>query len=332
MRRELRLPEEVLLSVGTHIRQAIENFHRTYDSTSSSEDSLTVKLGELLNTKRSRVVEVKNFQPSGKWKWKIIYSKFSDRCRDSEEKHIGADGFIEIDVEGGEFGRKAALFQCKKRGNSYANILEQAAKLSTWREAAFFVEFAREGSAAVSLDDVVKDSKIGPDTAKTALADYLIDYFLACKIGDGDLKYFAPLKKLAWRDLDNRHVYARFAVKHRLRLKVKSPWRHWVKTPYGDIVPLEHLHEHRLDAAYQGLDERQLKLLAMIYHPDFHQRADEQTLTILDVRAREIIEKINMLRAAAQYDDPETPDVYLLKKTYSPAVPFDLLKEKIPKN
>lgn len=298
MRRKIQIPDEVRASIEAHIRKSVQLFQRSYDSTSSTEDSLTVKLGEQLNTRRKRTVVVSEGQQPGKWKWKLIYTKFSDRSRDSEEKHLGADGILEFTAGNRELGRKAVLFQCKKKGNRYSNSLEQAAKLSNWREAAFFLEFDRNQSSAVSLDDVVKDGQITPNSKRIHIDEFLIDHFLACHIGDADLEYFAEKKRLSWVSQNGDQVHARFAVKHRMKLEVFTPCKRWRRSPLGDELPLAKIQEYRMDSAFTDSTLDELKALTKVYHPDASDGAPEHVKIALQTRLREIREKVETLRLA----------------------------------
>lgn len=321
MRRNLNIPSEIRLSIKEHIENSVKEFHKNFLSTSSTEDSLTIKLGELLNTRKMISVNVPGGEQPGKWKWKITYNKFSDKGKNSEESYIGADGIIEIMVGRYELTKKSALFQCKKIGNHYNNTLDQAAKLSNWREASFFILFSQEKSSILSIDAVIKEKKIPKNGGEIGVDDFLIEHFLACKIGDGDIKYYADKKRLSWRSQDGSYVNACFGIRHRLRLEVLPPPHYYRAEPFGTELSLERIHDFRLDSAYEDLSEVQLKSLLKIYHPDTLVKVNDQTKRIYEIRTREIIEKLKEIRNSLGESAEEPSRGFLIEEAVSTEIP-----------
>jgi hypothetical protein len=306
MKNKLDLPDEVRNAIADHIRQSVASFQREYHDVSHAEDSLTVKLGKALMTSRSRAVSVQSSHRPGIWHWKIEYNKFSDRGKNAEETIIGADGVIEVAARRQEVGSKTALFQCKIEGHSTKNLVEQVAKLSNWREASFVLIFSDKMSSVVQLDEVLRSQGNLSKAKRIPLDDFLIDYFIGCLVGDSDLEYYADRKVLAWRTSSMKSVFASFIAKQRLRFYVNPPAHRYRRSPWGEEISVQSVHDHRMDSAYEGETKRSLRRLVKVYHPDRFLREGTDTITIFQKRLQEINSAIS--RASASESKAEESD------------------------
>jgi hypothetical protein len=89
-----------------------------------------------------QVINVTNDEINGPWKWSIDYKKFRGRGPNATEFFLGADGILELTLDyGGRKDAKSLLFQSKTEWARDTALLTQAARLSTWREAAIFINY-----------------------------------------------------------------------------------------------------------------------------------------------------------------------------------------------
>jgi len=120
--------------------------------------------------------------------------------------------------------RKTVLFQCKKEWHHDALLLSQCIKLSTWREAAFVLNYTPQSFDAFALDDVIRSrGKKEANIGSKLLSQVLGHDFPDCVIGDTDLFYDATAKKLIWRAAKGEIVSTSFTVGHRVRVEVTTP-------------------------------------------------------------------------------------------------------------
>ncbi|HEY1499131.1 MAG TPA: J domain-containing protein [Acidobacteriaceae bacterium] len=247
-----------------------------YWSGAEDEDTFTGHLGALLGTSERKIMVSER-----PWRWSIEYTKFRGRGKDATERSVGADGIFEIRVHGIEFeGQKSLLFQSKMGDPHGSEPREQAIRLSNWREAAVFLSYTPAAIKVYSIDDVLGNG----GATGTAFADFFLDEYLACNVGDSDLHYDAKARTLRWRDEQGNSVAARFPVPRRLRISIQSP-----DTPQtsATLIRPEQISEHRMDGSARDrlgvkphvsadVIKKAKRKIALLYHPDrFPNLADE---------------------------------------------------------
>lgn len=309
MPRRLYIPDGVLASIGEHVGTAVDRAVSEFWSANEDEDTMTGHLGARLQTS-VHVVDVVQAELNGAWKWQIEYAKFRGRGAKATESLVGADGIFELSLDFGyRKDSKALLFQSKIDWQDDAELLKQAAMLSTWREAAIVVNYTANGFDAYSIDSVLNSRGAERNAeGKVGLKDALIKYFLHCRIGNTDLSYDARARRLIWRDITGIRVAAQFSIPRRIRLNVEAP-TYKSEANFDKIVPLDEIHNYRMQADPEEilmplLSDRsesakiRRRSLAMTYHPDRFSMADQLLRDVLNRRMQEV---------NAAYKQTETP-------------------------
>lgn len=301
MRRRLYIPQELIQAISAHIKAAVPRAVEGYWSANEDEDVLTGHLGACLKigSQKVRVVETQSERP-GDWTWSLDYFKFRGRGKNATENILGADGLFELRLQlGYRTETKSLLFQAKKDWESDPNLVSQCIKLSTWREAAFVLNYTPTAFEAFSIDQVLKTRGSRPSaTDLRSLGDFLAGDFLECLVGDTDLSYDPRARRLIWRAISGEIVSTVFDVKHRMRFNVKAP-------PSSDHdrvdkhIPNSEIHNYRMEARDEeilslesGHSVKELKAarndLSLAYHPDRFSEGDELLRKILNRRMQEI--------------------------------------------
>jgi hypothetical protein len=300
----LYLPDEVRSAIGNHLRQAIDATIEDYLSASENEDTLVGHFGGKAQIRNQKVM-VDNPEVGGVWAWSIEYTKFWSHGGEATENLLGADGILRLAINYGErVEEKATLFQAKIEGRSDRDLLTQCAKLSTWREAAFVLNFRDESIEAVTLDAVLRSSRSASRSLRgEALDEFFEQRFVPCKVGDPYLSYDAVRKVLKWRAMDDRGqdrvVATRFRARHRLGVNVRAP-RHGQSTWSPPLIKTDDIYKYRMSATVEdifdlqpGFTEKELnskrKELADIYHPDRYVdlKPTQEAAEILERRMQE---------------------------------------------
>jgi hypothetical protein len=295
------LPGTVLDSIEKHAQRAVSRTLDSFESADEDEDTMTGHFGALLQTPRAVRVPVADLEMNGTWRWSISYTKFRGRGPKATEAFTGADGILELHVSvRGEGFRKSALFQAKMHGAGRADLVEQALKLSTFREASFVIDYSQNGITTTTIDEVVKHRGLPPPGERVDFATFFRSSFAECNVGDRDVLYDGSTKTLYWRDMDDNIVEAPFSPKHRLRLTVRAPRPRRRHAPNADIsVTPDKIHEHRMRARAEdilgvtaGASATELKTarrkLAQLYHPDRFVGVDAQLRELLNRRMAEM--------------------------------------------
>jgi hypothetical protein len=161
----------------------------------------------------------------GVWRWSIDYTKFRGRGKGAAEKVLGADGIVELRLNHGRGEeRKTALFQAKKKWDVDTHLVEQSIRLSTWKEAAFIINYTPARFEVFSLEDVLRSRGSRnhvPDGRP--LEEFLVSSFIGCRVGDNDLFYNRTEKILIWKTRDGSVIAVPFRAKHQMRFNVKAP-------------------------------------------------------------------------------------------------------------
>lgn len=294
------IPEQVKDDIKTELKLRVDKTIAEFDSAAEDEDTLTGHLGANLTTSQ-RKVWVESVELGGHWTWSLSYRKFRGRGGGATESRLGADGIIELSVGDDRWPRKKSmLFQSKMDGSGGTRrLVEQCAKLSTWREAVAVFSYGRESFEAMKLDAVLGAKGDLHLVHGAPLAEFLADTFVECKIGDTDLSYYPIERKLVWRDFNNQWVAARFNVKHRFKFKVMPPAPKRASPAWIKEISVEEIIKHRMKVEEMdllgipvGASRAEVrtarKELAKIYHPDLWHGFSDDLRTLMELRTKEI--------------------------------------------
>jgi len=289
------------------ISEAVADTLIEYESAQEDEDVLTGHLGSKLTTRR-RVVMVEDAEVPGPWAWSLQYRKFRGRGPNATEKRLGADGIFELMLERpGRTETKSLLFQSKMAGSGGTDLVEQCARLSTWREAAVVLSYSPDGIGAVSIDSALAARGALHRAVSTPLDAYLADLFIPCRVGDNDLRYFAQSRTLVWRTNTGEIVATRFPIKHRFRIEVKPPGQR-ERMPFIDReIPVSDIHKYRMEVRPDELlatnpgeppanPKSAVRALSKIYHPDLFGAFSPEIRETVKVRMQEFNEAWQTLK------------------------------------
>lgn len=274
------IPQEVKDDIREHLKRALFKTVDEFDSAAEDEDVMTGHLGANLST-GSRPVYVPQGDPPGTWTWSLRYNKFRGRGPGATEKLVGADGIFELSVDAG-YGSasKSMLFQSKMLdARDDRGLVEQCAKLTTWREAAAVFSYSPAGFQAFTLDSALSTDGDLVGARGVPLEDFLGGAFLDCVVGDTDLRYHAKPKLLTWTDTKQGRIAVRFETKHRLKIEVRHPSPLDFSLQGRNIISTNDLHKHRMDFSSHDLltdpttsveenEKTARRRLAKVYHPD----------------------------------------------------------------
>lgn len=301
MRVQIPIPSAVKTTIASHLKASITQAAAGAASAIEDEDTLTGHLCAKIQT-LSNTVQVTDEQMGGTWHWSLTYFKFRGRGPRATENYLGADGVIEIRFQGlGQIHVKSLLFQTKIEGNQDRQMLiGQCAKLSTWREAAFVLNFGSDGFSAIPLNEVFAKKGLLSTADATPLADYLGGPFLDCEVGDNELRYDHRRHRLIWRTMSGDMVTSKFRVRHSIALAIQGP-NPDVLSDEGHVEVLpEDIRKHRMradEAEILGLGQGQQtpkeiakasRALARVYHPDKWVEFDSDVRDAMLARMQEV--------------------------------------------
>lgn len=298
-RRRIFIPEEVKLRIRNHLSTQYAKALDGYYSANEDEDTLTGDLFSSLRIKNQEVT-VQDDQISGVYKWSINYTKLRGRGADATEKLIGADGIVELELDWGyKKESKSILFQAKHNWSTDTKLIEQCTLLSTWREAAFVLNYAPDKYEAFDLDFIFENRGKKPSKyASKTITDYLGAEFLNCVVGDSELMYDPRKRILRWRSINGLTVATKFSIPHRLTIDVKAPIP-GKDASYGKLIGQQDIHNYRMEAnddeilslphnySHNELSKAKKKL-ALLYHPDKYDFLSALEKAILNRRMQEI--------------------------------------------
>jgi hypothetical protein len=300
MARNLHIPQPVLQAIATHVNEAVAKAIEGYLSAHEEEDTLTGHLGATLRTGTHTVFVQNREEGFGEWKWRIDYRKFRGRGPRAAENVLGADGIFELTLlRGTSEETKSLLFQAKKEWRTDPALLGQAIRLTTWREAAFILNYTSQNFEAIRLDDAVL-SHGNRSLVRQAipLSSFLTSQYLPCRIGDTELRYDAVHHRLTWRTMNGELVATDFSVRSRIRFDIKAPISRTGALPAPRLVKWQDIHDHRMKADYEDIlgvpaaapekeKTKAHKKLALAYHPDRFNLDDELLRQMLNKRTQE---------------------------------------------
>ncbi|MGL4441049.1 MAG: hypothetical protein ACRCUE_17445 [Bosea sp. (in: a-proteobacteria)] len=271
-----------------------------FNSADEDEDVMTGHLDANLTT-HSRDVYVPDRELPGTWSWSLRYRKFRGREPGATERQLGADGIIELSVDGPYNSQvKSMLFQSKmEKSHGSRELVEQCSKLSNWREAAAVFSYGPDRFAGISLDAVLGAKGNLVEAKGVDLAEFLADLFVACTIGDTELRYHTDKKMLSWRDSQRTRVAARFAVKHRIKINVKRPSSLWSDLQGVNEISADEINKHRMAISERdmlGVDwgatyaqqKAAQKAITRVYHPDMWSGWPDQIRATMEARTKEV--------------------------------------------
>ena len=220
------IPQEVVQNIHDWVRKAELRTIADFPQTSADEDAVVESLGTRLRC-QTRLVQVALGQEiPGLWRWSISHTRFGSKGRGAEEKIVGADVIVELDIRSSEQFRrdtKALLLQAKKQWSHDSRIFEQAAKLSTWREAAAVVNLTAAHIEAFGIDDVIAGRGRRPTQGAVAFSTFFANHFVAGSLGDETLAFDPRRRRLQWMDMHDTLVQCSFHCRHRFTVRVSPP-------------------------------------------------------------------------------------------------------------
>ncbi len=176
------LPQELLDIIKNHIKKRSRRGEKGWDYSNAEEDSVVGDyLGNLRSEKKTMKIDSKTYY------WIIYYKKFQGRGPGAEEKRIGADSIISLDIEDKDTNiktTKSIIFQAKKVGNN-SGLIVQKKKMDKYAKNGNFILTCGPNGYFASEDINGGNTKVG---------DFLADQFLACKVGIKGM-YYDPIRK-----------------------------------------------------------------------------------------------------------------------------------------
>jgi hypothetical protein len=295
------IPVEVVHGIQKWTRRAELEAIADFPQTFADEDAIVESFGIRLRC-RTRVVEVAGQQElPGPWKWSISHTRLRGRGRGAAEKHVGADVIVELAVRRPnryQVDAKTLLIQAKENWTNDSKIIEQAARLSTWQEAAAFTNLTAKRFEAFRIDDVIAARGQRPSHVAIRLSDFFANDFVSGELGDETLLYDARRRLLQWLDMKDIHVRCSFHCRHRLLITITPP------APLGPwtnpaLIEPEEIHEHRLKATSAQILgvpyspntfelQAARRRLQKIYHTDKHADAADFVEQAMKRRSQEI--------------------------------------------
>jgi hypothetical protein len=294
----------VQAAISEHLHSGVAKAVQAFSAGAEDEDTLTGQLGMSLIVPEQEVQVTSDGVEE--WRWSMGYTKFRGRGKGAAEHILGADGIFELRLRHAQgIEQKCALFQAKTKWDHDPNLFEQCAKLSTWSEAAFVIDYRPERFEVHQIGSVIRSrgtrSAIGRGIA---LEEFLVNSFIACTVGDNDLSYDRDERTLSWRARDGEIVATRFTMGSRFRITVKSPR---AKEPYDKLVDPDDTYLYRMDSSPQDMLNlpatftksdlaRAKKQAAVTFHPDkLGIEAPPMAIKILNRRMQEQMEAEQML-------------------------------------
>jgi hypothetical protein len=201
MENDMGMPEEVILSINTHLRNVCTetNMRKNWNINHADEDSLT---GVFLN---SLATDNEQILPCG-WGWKITTNKIRGRGPNAPEKSIGADGIISLNVEeNGITKTKSTIFQAKKV-KCTDSLKKQKEKMS---------KCCPNGNMVIIFSPTV--CNVQTEDGEVSFTDYMSE-FVVCKTGIIGLKY-DETKECIVNDIKEVNC----DVSQQLNIDVKAP-------------------------------------------------------------------------------------------------------------
>lgn len=215
------IPNTLMNEIAEHLRQGVKDGEGGFANARADEDTVTGDLGGCLRTKSGWV---NGTYDGKKCRWRVQYTKFRGRGKGAEEKQLGADWIIEIEVEDmttGDMIRKGLLAQSKMEGKSIdPSQCEKMEELTPGNSMVF--EYGEDGyysePSSEALKNKGKHRKNRPNRSR--LGESLAGDFLECRTGQRDLYYDAVRKILVTPK--NNNTVTRLDVAQRLSIDIQT--------------------------------------------------------------------------------------------------------------
>ena len=217
-----QMPSQVFAAIQNHLRTASELGEHGWEAGEDEEDTLTGHYLGKLQTDHWKVF----FTPVGRWRWRVIYKKFASKSLDAPEKHLGADGIVQIEIEDvrrRELQYKGLLFQAKKRGKyQKKQLLKQAKQMEEIVPGGSAVfEYGPRQYFGIEAEIVLGHKRLEDSNDEaTRLGDFLADKFMPCTVGRRGLHYTG--RALLVPEETNSVARIRKKLKHRLTILVQK--------------------------------------------------------------------------------------------------------------
>jgi hypothetical protein len=185
------LPPEFLRLIRDRIKAGVVDAENLFHLNQDEEDSITGALAQAISTKAEMAFD----GPDGSFGFKIESYKIRGRGIGAPEKHLGADGILQISVstDGHKVFSKGLPFQAKKFGGfKNADVLSQASDLLRTTETGVVIRYSDEGYTAMDVRNMVEVRETDGTQVRVfppKLATVFGDSFLDCEIGRVGLSF-----------------------------------------------------------------------------------------------------------------------------------------------
>jgi hypothetical protein len=213
-----RIPKTVLERIQDQLQTSGGRAHIGWDSGDDEEDTLTGDLGAVLRDGVSGVLE----DGERKWSWKVTYKKFRGRGPGADEKPLGADGILEIQLTDSSDGRvlkKGLLFQSLKIGSKTNKALSgQVQKMEA---------IVPNGSAIFEYGPDQYSAWPGAEhrdlrtSVRRPIGEFLGRRFLPCEVGKLGLFYDPIRRALIVPEENNGVIFVKGEIGERIRVEVR---------------------------------------------------------------------------------------------------------------
>lgn len=216
-----QMPPQVFAAIQKHLRHESQLGEQGWQAGEDEEDTLTGHYLGKLQTDRWQV----SWTSEGRWRWRIRYKKFGSKGANAPEKHLGADGIIQIELE--DVRRKSShykglLFQAKKSGKiQRQKLLKQAKQMEEIAPGGSAVfEYGPRQYLGVKSGLVISQEGAIDENDGIRLGDFLADKFMPCSVGRRGLHYTGGALLVPHET--NGVVRIRKKLKHRLTILVQK--------------------------------------------------------------------------------------------------------------
>jgi hypothetical protein len=177
---ELLQDERIRRTLADHYRSGVAAAVRGYLDSAADEDALTGALGQALRGQGELAM------PDGRVvRWATRHRRLRGPGRNAPEKHLGADGLFEVEMEDEERdrSRKSWPFQATNAAAGYGDSLlrGQAKRLSAFPGGGVVINYRSGGYVAVDAGLVAEGE--ATRNSEVPLADALAEHFVGCRSG-----------------------------------------------------------------------------------------------------------------------------------------------------
>lgn len=177
---ELIQNEEIRRTLADHYRRGVAVAVQGYADGAADDDAVTGALGQALRGQGELAL------PDGRIvRWATRHRKLRGRGRRAPEKHLGADGLFEIEMEDDERdrSRKSLPFHARNGAADYGDSLlrGQAKRLNAFPGGGVVVSYQPGGYVAVDAR-LVADGE-ATRGSEVPLADTLVEDLVGCRRG-----------------------------------------------------------------------------------------------------------------------------------------------------